>query len=137
VRTSGVLLGNVGARLGGLACLFAATLVVARDGGPTLVGVYALLHVLPSLVAMLISCGLVMAATYFLAGPSRGDARLPATISAIALGAGLAGASLWALAAPALRGLLFPDLSVALVALAGRRAHAPRRDHREIMLPGD
>jgi O-antigen/teichoic acid export membrane protein len=116
---SGVLLGNVGARLGGLACLFVATLVVARAGGPALVGAYALLHLLPALVGTLVSCGLVMAATYFLAGANRDDARLPATIVAIALVAGVVGTLLWVLAAPALQALLFKDLSVLLVALAG------------------
>jgi O-antigen/teichoic acid export membrane protein len=118
-RPSGVLLGNVGARLGGLACLFVATLLVARDGGPTLVGVYALLHVLPSLVAMLVSCGLVVAATYFLAGPARGDTHLASTIVTIAVGTGVVGAALWIVFAPALRALLLPDLSVALVTVAG------------------
>jgi O-antigen/teichoic acid export membrane protein len=118
-RPSGALLGNVGARLGGLACLFVATLLVAREGGPTLVGIYALLHVLPSLVAMLVSCGLVVAATYFLAGPTRDDTHLPATIVAIAIGAGVAGTALWIALAPALRSLLLPDLSIGLVAVAG------------------
>src|SRR5438094_4833096 len=45
-----VLVGNVAARIGALCCVFAATLLLAHDGGAAVVGVYALFHVLPGLV---------------------------------------------------------------------------------------
>lgn len=114
-----VLLGNIGARVGGLGCVFAVTLLLARNGGPAVVGVYALLHVLPGLVGTLISSGLPVATPYFLAGPDRDDPRLPSTLVAIALAGGLAGAALWVACASVLRPLVFSDLSTDLVMLAG------------------
>lgn len=49
----GVLLGNVAARVAALLSLAAATLLLARSEGPAMVGVYALLRVLPALVGVL------------------------------------------------------------------------------------
>jgi O-antigen/teichoic acid export membrane protein len=115
----GSLLGNVAARVAGLGCVFAATLILAHDGGPAAVGVYALLHVLPGLIGTIVSAGLPVAAPYFLAGPKRDDARLPSTLVTMALVGGAFGAALWVVAAPLIGPLLFPDLSLALVMLAG------------------
>jgi O-antigen/teichoic acid export membrane protein len=114
-----VLIANVAARVAGLASLFAATLLVARHGGPAVVGIYALLRVLPSLAGMIISSGLPGAVTYFLAGPYREDRRLPLTFVAMALVGGVGGATLWAACSPLLGPLLFPGLSLVLVMLAG------------------
>jgi O-antigen/teichoic acid export membrane protein len=114
-----VLLGNVAARVAALACVFVATLVLARNGGPAVVGIYALLHVLPGLLGTIVSSGLPVAVPYFLAGPDREDARLPSTLVAMAIGGGLAGSALWVASAPVVGPLLFPDLSLALVMLAG------------------
>ena len=114
-----VLLGNVAARVAALVCVFATTLVLARNGGPAVVGVYALLHVLPGLVGTIVSSGLPVAAPYFLAGPDRDDARMPSTLAAMALTGGSAGAVLWIACAPVVGRFLFPDLSQALVMLAG------------------
>jgi O-antigen/teichoic acid export membrane protein len=116
---SGLLLGNVAARVTALACVFAATLMLARNGGPALVGIYALLHVLPGLVGTVVSSGLPVAAPYFLAGPDHEDTRLPSTLVAMAIAGGAVGAALWAACAPLVAPLLFPDLSLALVMLAG------------------
>lgn len=113
------LLGNVTARLGALAAVLAATLLLARDGGPAAVGVYVLLHVLPGLIGTVVSCGLVVAIPYFLAGPSSEDRRLPLTVVAIAAGSGAIGALLWAAAAPLLEATILPGLPTWLVALAG------------------
>jgi O-antigen/teichoic acid export membrane protein len=115
----GVLLGNIGARVAGLACVFGATLLLARNGGAAVVGVYALLHVLPGLVGTLASSGLPVAAPYFLAGSERTDPRLRPTLAAMALGGGIIGATLWIAAAPLLGPAIFSDLPVGLVALAG------------------
>jgi O-antigen/teichoic acid export membrane protein len=111
--------GNVAARVAALGAIFVATLVLAWDGGPAAVGVYALLHVLPGLVATVVSCGLVAAVPYFLAGPRAGDRRLPATICALALASGLAGAALWAALAPLFAAPLFGGIEAGLVAAAG------------------
>ena len=115
----GVLLGNIAARVAGLACVFAATLLLARSGGPAVVGVYALLHVLPGLIGTLLSCGLPVAAPYFLAGPNRDDPRLHPTLVGMALAGGAAGAALWVAAAPVIGSLLLSDLPIHLVMLAG------------------
>ena len=114
-----VLMGNVAARVGALLSALVATLLLARDGGPAVVGIYALLHVLPGLVGMIVSCGLTVAITYFLAGPDREDRRLPMTVVAMALAGGAAGVALWVAGAPLFGPLLFPDLSLGLVMLAG------------------
>jgi O-antigen/teichoic acid export membrane protein len=114
-----VLLGNVAARFVGLGCVFVATLMLARHGGAAVVGVYALLHVLPGLVGTIVSSGLPVAVPYFLAGPNREDGRLPSTLAAMALLGGTAGAVLWVVSAPLFGPVLFPDLSLPLVMLAG------------------
>lgn len=115
----GVLMSNVVARVAALSCTFAATLVLARDGGPALVGTYALLHVLPGLVGTVLTCGLPVAVPYFLAGRNGHDRRLPTTIVALALGGGALGSFLWIAVAPLFGPSLFPDLSLGLVMLAG------------------
>jgi O-antigen/teichoic acid export membrane protein len=114
-----VLVGNIAARIGALACVFGATLLLARNGGPAVVGVYALLHVLPGLVGTILSSGLPVATPYFLAGPDRDNRRLHSTLVAMALVGGVAGAILWIALAPFLGPVLFPDLSTGLVMLAG------------------
>jgi O-antigen/teichoic acid export membrane protein len=110
---------NMAARVGALVSLAFATFVVARVGGPAAVGVYALLRVLPGLAGVIISSGLPGAVTYFLAGPNREDRRLPLTVVAMALGGGAVGTALWIGGAPLLGRFLFPDVSVALIMLAG------------------
>lgn len=115
----GLLLGNIAARLGGLGCVFAITLLLARDGGAAVVGVYALLHVLPGLVGTVVSSGLPVAAPYFLAGPDRDHPQLPATIAAIVAIGGIGGAALWIAAAPLFGPPVFGGLPLSLVMLAG------------------
>ncbi|MFL5926535.1 MAG: polysaccharide biosynthesis C-terminal domain-containing protein [Gaiellaceae bacterium] len=117
--SNGLFVGNVAARVGGLACVFAITLLLARNGGAAVVGVYALLHVLPGLVGTLVSAGLPIAAPYFLAGPDRQDPRLPTTLAAIVVVGGAAGAGLWVAAAPLFGPYVFSGLSVPLVMFAG------------------
>jgi O-antigen/teichoic acid export membrane protein len=114
-----VFLSNVGARVAALVSLSLATLIVARTGGPAGVGIYALLRVLPGLVGVTIALGLPGAATYFLAGPSRKDRRLPLTVVAMAIVGGLAGTALWMVGAPFFGATLFPRLPLGLLLLAG------------------
>src|SRR5206468_2123759 len=97
-----------------LVALSFATLLVARNGGPAAVGAYALLRVLPSLVGVVISCGLPGAVAYFLAGPDRDDRRLPLTVVAIAIAGGSAGAAAWICGAPIFAPHLFQDLPLGL-----------------------
>ncbi|MFI5269126.1 MAG: oligosaccharide flippase family protein, partial [Chloroflexota bacterium] len=106
---------NFAALLGSTVALGIATLVVARIGGPAAVGDYALLRLLPWLVAVLVSGGLAGAITYFLAGPTHGDPRVRATVIAIAVAGGVGGALLWILGAPLLQHLFFRHLSLGLI----------------------
>jgi len=115
----GVLAGNVGARAGALATAAVTTFLVARTGGAAMVGILALLRVLPGLVGVVFSCGLPGAVTYFRAGPNRDDRSLPLTIVAMAFAGGVVGAAAWIAASPFLGSTLFPHLSLELVALAG------------------
>ncbi len=115
----GTLVGNMAARVGGLGCVFAITLLLARSGGAAIVGVYALLHVLPGLLGTVVSAGLPVAAPYFLAGPDRDHPQLPATIAAIAVAGGLLGVALWVAATPLLGPRVFGGLAPSLVMLAG------------------
>jgi len=111
--------GNLIALGGSLASVAVATLLVARVGGPYAVGQYALLRILPWLVAIIVSSGLPYAISYFLAGPTRGDRRVPSTILAMTLLASVTAMAVWAVASPLLRPLFFRDLSTVLVAWAG------------------
>ena len=114
-----LFVGNVVARLGALASLALATVVVARIGGPPQVGVYALLRVLPGLAGVVISAGLPGAVAFFLSGPARRDSRMRLTIVAIAAVGGLTGTMLWVLGTPLLIRIFFHNLDPALVIWAG------------------
>ena len=139
VRARNLVAGNVVARLGALGALGVATVLVARAGGPVLVGGFTLLRVLPGLAGVLAAAGLPGAAPYFLArvnNPDRpagddppdrldrtGDVaragRLRATLGALTL----AGATLatvgWLVLTPVLHQVFFRTWSVGLVAAAG------------------
>jgi O-antigen/teichoic acid export membrane protein len=110
--------GNVGARVLALVSLAAATFIIARVGGPSEVGVYALLRVLPGLAGVVASCGLPGAVAYFLAGERR-DPSLPRTIVVIACAGGVVGTVAWIATAPLLERLFFPNLPLWWVRVAG------------------
>jgi hypothetical protein len=112
---------NVAARGGGLVSAAVATWIVAKLGGATEVGIYALLRVLPATLGVLVAGGLPGAATYFLAGPSRDDRRVPLTLIAIAGAGGAGGVVLWLAATPLLHRVFFSEMATVLVALAGAR----------------
>jgi O-antigen/teichoic acid export membrane protein len=111
--------GNVIARSAALVSLGVATVLVARVGGPTTVGEYALLRVIPALVGVVGSAGLPTACAYFLAGRGGFGRAIPWSIFGIAAVTGTVGSVAWVVASPALRSLFFPNMSVNLVALAG------------------
>ncbi len=115
---TGLVMGNIVARVGALVSLALGTLIVARVGGPPAVGLYALLRVVPSLLGVVLSCGLPGAVAYFLAGPAKDDRRLPLTLVGMALAGGVAGTLLWIAFAPLLGGF-FQGLSLGLTILAG------------------
>jgi O-antigen/teichoic acid export membrane protein len=123
IRTIGshgrLVVGNVVARAVALVSLAVSTVLVARVGGATAVGVMVLLRVLPGLVGVLVSGGLPGAVAYFLAGPAGDDRRLRVTIASVAVASGLAGTLAWTLATPLLHRGFFRTIPVAIVAWAG------------------
>ena len=112
---------NVVALGGSMIALGIATLWVARIGGPVAVGDYALLRILPWLVAVIVSGGLAAAIAYFLAGPTRDDPQVRSTLIAIGVVSAIAGALLWLVATPLFHWAFFKDLSTGLVALVALR----------------
>ncbi len=115
--TRGVL-ANCTARVLAIVGVAAATVVVARAGGPSAVGTYALLRMIPGLVGVLCVGGLPGALGYFLSEPRRHAAGLWATLWAVlGLGSGL-GVLVWLVASPLLTTTFFPDDSVVVIAWA-------------------
>jgi len=119
-RVRGLFVGNVMARLGSLVALAAATVMVARAGGSTLVGAFTLLRVLPALAGVLAAAGLPGAAPFFLAFRSNNPALRPTMVAITGLGATTATAC-WLALTPALHRVFFSDWGVGVV-LAGASA---------------
>lgn len=114
----GKVLANCSARGLAMIGLALSTVVVARAGGPSAVGAYALLRMLPGLVGVLCVLGLPSALAYFLAEHRRTE-RLWQTLFALLAGGALAGSLLWLIASPVLARTFFPDDSSAMIAAAG------------------
>jgi lipopolysaccharide/colanic/teichoic acid biosynthesis glycosyltransferase/O-antigen/teichoic acid export membrane protein len=112
---------NVVALAGSMVALGIATLWVARIGGPVAVGDYALLRILPWLLAVIVSGGLAGSIAYFLAGPTRDDPRVRSTVIAIAVITAVVGALLWWVATPLLHRVFFKDLPSSLIVLVAIR----------------
>lgn len=110
---------NTSARALAIAGLTLATVLVARTGGPSAVGEYALLRMLPGLLGVLCVLGLPGALAYFLAAPRRNLERLWPTLIAIAFGGALLGTAVWFAAAPVIAHVFFPQESVVMIAAAG------------------
>ncbi len=113
------VLDNLGSRIVAMAAVTAITVLVARSGGPSDVGVLALLRVLPGVVGVVAAWGLPTAVGYFIAGPDSDHPRLwPTLIGVMALG-GLAGMFVWVALAPLIQKRLISSTTVAVVAAAG------------------
>ncbi len=113
-RTRNLVFGNVAARVGALVALAIATVMVARAGGPALVGAFTLLRVLPGLAGVLAALGLPGAAPYFLASRSDDRSLRPTLIVLAVLGA-IAATIGWLVLTPVLYRYFFSDWSVSLV----------------------
>ncbi len=118
VRT--LFAGNVAARVAALIALAVATVMVARSGGPTLVGAFTLMRVLPGLAGVLAALGLPGATPYFLASRND-DPRLRPTLVVLALLGACAATLGWLVLTPVLHRYFFADWGVGLV-LAGALA---------------
>jgi O-antigen/teichoic acid export membrane protein/O-antigen ligase len=100
---------NVMARVIALASLALATILVARAGGPKLVGEFTLLRVLPGLAGVLAACGLPAAVPFFLARQESNVARprLWTTLVALTLAGSLLASACWLALGPVLHMLFF------------------------------
>ena len=113
--TSRQVITNLGAQGGALACVSVASLLVARVGGPTVLGYYALLRVLPWLFGVILSCGLPTAAAYFMAGEYGKNRQSRPTICLLAvIGAGISGLAWLACAVP-FQHVFFKQMPLTLV----------------------
>ncbi|GEM_PF-312082 len=110
-------LSNLLAQGGALAAVSAASLMVARAGGPAVVGDYALLRVLPWLLGVVLSSGLPTASAFFLAGRHGGDPRLRPTLAAMTAAGCAAAAAAWLACSWPLHALFFRHTPVSLVAV--------------------
>jgi len=116
IRT--LVAGNLVARLGALVALAAATVMVARAGGPALVGAFTLFRVLPGLAGVLAAAGLPGACPYFLA--ARGtDGRLRPTLLALTVLGACVATLVWLVLTPVLHQVFFRPWSTGLVAAGG------------------
>jgi O-antigen/teichoic acid export membrane protein len=106
---------NLWARIAALGALMVSSLLIARIGGPALVGVFVLLRMVPWLAGVLTTGGLYGAAPYFLA-EKRSAVRYGPTIFWMGVAGGLVGAMAWVGLAPLLQNVLFPQLGAGLVA---------------------
>jgi O-antigen/teichoic acid export membrane protein/O-antigen ligase len=113
-----VLTANVAARVVALASLSAATVLVARAGGPKLLGELTLLRVLPGLIGVLVGCGLPSAAPFFLASKDWDKGRLRTTIILLTLAGSLAASACWLLLAPLIHRVFFHPWHMGVVLAA-------------------
>lgn len=109
---------NLGAQGGALASVSVASLIVARIGGPAVVGEYALIRVLPWLFGVLLSCGLPTASAYFLAGEPK-DRSIRPTLALMTVAGAALGTLAWLACAGPFQALFFKQMPVRLVVLTG------------------
>ena len=109
---------NLAAQGSALAALSLASLIVARWGGPAVLGEYALLRVLPWLTGVVVSAGLPIAATYHLAGRGGTDPALRSTLTVLVVAGSVLGTVAWVLGARTLDRLFFPHTAYSLLLLA-------------------
>ena len=108
---------NLGAQGGALAAVSLASLLVARTGGPTVVGEYALIRVLPWLFGVIFSCGLPTASAYFLAGEHGRDRRVRPTLMLMAAAGAAVGLLAWLACAALFHHVFFRPMPISLVFL--------------------
>ena len=108
---------NLGAQAGALAAVSVASLMVARAGGPTVLGEYALLRVLPWLFGVVFSCGLPTASAFFLAGDHRNNRRLRPTLGLMTIAGSALGSLAWLACAEPFKTVFFKAMPVGLVAV--------------------
>ena len=113
------VLGNVSARVIAIVGLTVATVMVARAGGASAVGSYALLRMLPGLFGVLAVLGLPGAMAYFLSPARENRSRLWPTIAALAAAGAVVGTMAWMILVPLLQRAFFRLDTDLVVAAAG------------------
>jgi lipopolysaccharide/colanic/teichoic acid biosynthesis glycosyltransferase/O-antigen/teichoic acid export membrane protein len=108
---------NLGAQGGALAAVSMASLLVARTGGPTVLGEYALIRVLPWLFGVIFSCGLPTASAFFLAGEHGRDRRVRPTLMLMAVAGAAIGSLAWLACVPLFHHVFFRQMPISLVFL--------------------
>ncbi|WP_026415819.1 polysaccharide biosynthesis C-terminal domain-containing protein [Actinomadura oligospora] len=103
----GLVAGNMAGRLGALASLGIATILVARIGGPKLVGALTLVRILPGMVCQLSNAGLMGAAPYYLAGERYDQRRVRPTVAWLTVGGAVVGGLAWLVLSPGIFHLFF------------------------------
>jgi lipopolysaccharide/colanic/teichoic acid biosynthesis glycosyltransferase/O-antigen/teichoic acid export membrane protein len=108
---------NLGAQGAALASVSVASLIVARVGGPTVVGEYALVRVLPWLFGVVLSCGLPTAAAFFLAGDHSLDRSLRPTLALMAIGGAALATVTWLACAVPFQHVFFRQMPIGQVVI--------------------
>ncbi|TDB86017.1 oligosaccharide flippase family protein, partial [Actinomadura sp. 7K534] len=111
-RLVSLVAGNMAARVGALASLGLATVLVARVGGPELVGAFTLVRILPGLLCHLSNGGLPAAAPYFLARDERGPSRVRPTLAWLTVIGAVLAALTWLALSPLLFHVFFKSFGV-------------------------
>ncbi|MFC4910293.1 lipopolysaccharide biosynthesis protein [Actinomadura gamaensis] len=106
-RLVALVAGNMAGRLGALASLGIATILVARIGGPELVGALTLVRILPGMVCQLSNAGLMGAAPYYLAGDQYDQRRVRPTVAWLTAGGAVVGGVAWLVLSPGIYVLFF------------------------------
>lgn len=112
-----LMAGNMVGRVGALASLGLATIMVARIGGPELVGAFTLVRILPGLLCQLSNGGLPAAAPYFLAdGSASGrvydQSRVRPTLAWLTVVGALIGGLAWLALTPLLYLVFFKSFGI-------------------------
>lgn len=115
-RLIGLVAGNMAGRVGALASLGLATILVARVGGPELVGAFTLVRILPGLLCHLSNGGLPAAAPYFLArdelAEGGGRSRVRPTLAWLTVIGAVAAAVVWLALTPLLFLVFFKSFGI-------------------------
>ncbi|TDD27220.1 hypothetical protein E1287_35000 [Actinomadura sp. KC06] len=111
-RLVSLVAGNMAARVGALASLGLATVLVARVGGPKLVGAFTLVRILPGLLCHLSNAGLPAAAPYFLARDDRDQSRVRPTLAWLTVIGAVLAAVIWLALSPLLFLVFFKSFGI-------------------------
>ncbi|MGP4026655.1 O-antigen ligase family protein [Actinomadura sp. 3N407] len=111
-RLVSLVAGNMAGRVGALASLGVATVLVARVGGPELVGAFTLVRILPGLLCHLSNAGLPAAAPYFLARDDHDQSRVRPTLAWLTVIGAFLAAMIWLALSPLLFLVFFKSFGV-------------------------